>query len=262
MSGTLHYDPEIAPGIARLVFDHPGKLNALDTPMWRALQARIEQLTNLSPQERPRAIVLQGAGGSFIAGGDIEEFPAFRFDAESLAAFHEDTVAPALRALWACDIPLVAAIEGACVGGGLEIAACCDLRIAGQGSRFGVPIARLGFPMAPFEVELVARVVGETLLRELLLEARVLSATEARERHLVTRLVPDAEVQAEALRAAQRIAELSPQAMRLNKQALRQFADGHTSSREERRPHYDYAPSAEHREGLAAFNERRPARFR
>jgi enoyl-CoA hydratase/carnithine racemase len=259
MTGHVRLDPPDAQGIARLTIAHPGKLNALDTAMWRQLRGHAEALQ----ADPPRAVIVQGEGGTFVAGGDIEEFPAFRFQADTLAAFHEDLVAPALWALWQLDVPLVAQIEGACVGGGLEIACCCDLRIAGQGSRFGVPIAKLGFPMAPAEVELVARVVGETVLRELLLEARVLNAEEARARGLLTRVVPDAEVAAEALASARQIARLSPQAMRLNKRVLRQFGHRDTPShRAEREPHYAYAPSDEHREGLAAFNEKRPAVFR
>lgn len=260
MSGHIHFHPADARGIARVVIANPGKLNALDVTMWRELRAGFEALHGAATT--PRVIVLQGEGRSFVAGGDIEEFPDFRFDAESLAHFHEDVVAPALWAMLACDLPLVAEIAGACVGGGLEIAACCDIRLCGQSSRFGVPIAKLGFPMAPAELEIVARVVGETTLRELLLEARVLNAAEAYERGLVTRVVADADLAAEAQRCAARIAELSPQALRLNKQALRQFAGtGRASSRAERAPHYAYAPSEEHREGLAAFNEKRPARF-
>lgn len=258
MTGQIHFHPADAQGIARIVIDHPGKLNALNVQMWRALRAIFEGLQAASA---PRVIIVQGAGDSFVAGGDIEEFPQFRFEADTLARFHEDVVAPALWAMWACDVPMVAQINGACVGGGLEIAACCDLRLGGQGSRFGVPIARLGFPMAPAEVEIVARVVGETTLRELLLEARVLNAEEALARGLLTRVVADDTVAVEALRVAQHIASLSPQAMRLNKQVLRHFAGGGTSSRAQREPHYAYAASAEHFEGLAAFNAKRPAVF-
>ena len=109
-------------------------------------------------------------------------------------------------AMLACDIPLVAQIDGACIGGGLEIAACCDIRIAGASSRFGVPIAKHGFPMAPAELEIVA---------------------------------------AEALHTAERIACLSPQALRLNKRALRAFAMPPFSGTEQRAPHYAYADSAE-----------------
>jgi enoyl-CoA hydratase/carnithine racemase len=258
MSGHIHFHPADAHGIARVVIANPGKLNALDTTMWRELRAGFEAITAANA---PRVIVVQGEGQSFVAGGDIEEFPDFRFDAASLAHFHEEVVGPALWAMLACDVPLVAQIAGACVGGGLEIAACCDIRLCSESSRFGVPIAKLGFPMAPAEIEIVARVVGETTLRELLLEARVLTAHDALQRGLVTRVVPDEALAQEAQHCAERMAALSPQAMRLNKQALRQFARGGNSRRDQREPHYAYAPSDEHREGLAAFNEKRPASF-
>jgi enoyl-CoA hydratase len=259
-TGHVRYQAADAQGIARLTLSHPGKLNALNVAMWQELR---QHLAHIAHQPPPRAIVVAGDGGTFVAGGDIEEFPQFRFQADTLAEFHESVVAPALLALWQCDVPLIAQIDGACVGGGLEIAACCDIRICGHGSRFGVPIAKLGFPMAPLEIEIVARVIGETLLRELLLEARVLDATEAQQRGLVNRVVTDDQVASEAQASAERIARLSPQAMRLNKQALRRFAPiGLPPSRpEERHAHYAYAPSVEHREGLSAFNEKRPARF-
>jgi enoyl-CoA hydratase/carnithine racemase len=258
MTGHVHYHPADAQGIAQIVFDNPGKLNALDVPMWRELR---DVVVKQVPENAPLVIVLRGEGHSFVAGGDIEEFPNFRFDPDTLAHFHEDVVAPALWALLACDVPLVAQIAGACVGGGLEIAACCDIRLCGENSRFGVPIAKLGFPMAPAEVEIVARVVGETTLRELLLEGRVLTAPEALARGLVTRIVADADLAREVERTTTHMASLSPQALRMNKQALRQFARGGQSGRDERLPHYQYAPTAEHREGLAAFNEKRPAQF-
>ena len=206
-------------------------------------------------------MIVAGEGGHFASGGDIEEFPQFRFDAASLARFHEEDVRPALVALLDCELPLVAQIEGACLGGGLEIAACCDIRIAAAGSRFGVPIARLGFPMAPAELEIVAAVFGTTALREMLIEARVLDAGQALARGLVTRVVPDDQVRAETLAAAQSIARLSPQALRLNKRALRQFSQPAISQAAERAAHYAYAPSAEHREGLAAFVQKRPPRY-
>ncbi|MBI5268945.1 MAG: enoyl-CoA hydratase/isomerase family protein [Burkholderiales bacterium] len=261
MPGHVLLTAPDALGIARLQFSHPGKLNALSVQMWRDLRAILERLNATPPEQAPRVVLVQGEGGQFVAGADIEEFPDFRFDAATLAHYHEEVVAPALNALLDCELPLVAEIEGACVGGGLEIAACCDIRVCGEGSRFGVPIARLGFPMAPLEIEIVARVIGETVLRELLLEARVLAAAEARALGLVNRVVPDAQVADEARRTAERMAALSPQALRLNKRALRQFGRAHGSRWEDRAPHYAYAPTEEHREGLAAFNEKRPARF-
>ncbi len=247
-----------AAGIARVTLDNPGKRNALSVAMWRELRAGFEALRG---DAATRVVIVAGAGGQFAAGGDIEEFPDFRFDAATLARYHEQDVLPALLAMVDCDLPLVAQIDGACIGGGLEIAACCDIRIAGASSRFGVPIAALGFPMAPAEIEIVAGVVGPTALRELLIEARVLDAAEALVRGLVTRVVADDRLAEEAQSAAERIARLSPQALRLNKRALREFTRVKLSSLERRVPHYDYAPSAEHREGLAAFNQKRPPQF-
>lgn len=256
MTGHVTLTPADADGIARLVIANPGKLNALTVAMWRELRIGV---VSLDP-ERTRVLVVHGEGGNFAAGGDIEEFPDFRFDETLLRSFHEDDVAPALRALLDCDIPVIAQIEGACIGGGLEIAACCDIRICGMGSRFGIPIARLGFPLAPLEAEMVARVLPLRLMRELLLEARLIDANEAHAHGVVNRVVEDNEVATEVQRTAERIASLSPQAMRLNKMTLRQIARGGISDAE-RLAHYTYADSAEHREGLAAFIDKRPARF-
>jgi len=256
--GQVRLQPADAAGVARVCISHPGKLNALSVAMWHELRAIFDGLN--TAEATPRVVLLHGDGGHFVAGGDIEEFPSFRFDEQRLRHFHEEAVAPALRAMLDCDIPIVAQIDGPCVGGGLEIAACCDLRICGRASRFGIPIARLGFPLAPSEAQIVARVIGLTLLRELLVEARLLGADEALARGLVSRVVDDEAVAAEAQAACARIATLSPQAQRLNKRTLRQLARGEPSAAQ-RHEHFGYADSPEHREGLAAFVEKRPARF-
>jgi enoyl-CoA hydratase len=258
MSGHVLLLPADAAGVARVVIRNPGKLNALSVAMWHELRAIFDGLN--AAADAPRVLLLCGEGGHFAAGGDIEEFPSFRFDEDRLREFHEAGVAPALRAMLDCDIPIVAQIDGACVGGGLEIAACCDLRICGRGSRFGIPIARLGFPLAPSEALIVGRVLGLPLLRELLLEARLLGADEALARGIVNRVVDDDAVAAEAHAGAERIATLSPQAQRINKRTLRQLAEG-GPSHAQRHEHFGYADSAEHREGLAAFVEKRAARF-
>ena len=254
----IDLQPADAAGVARVRIHNPAKQNALSVAMWRQLRTAFEQLQ--AAAATTRVVLVSGEGGHFAAGGDIEEFPSFRFDEQRLRDFHEQDVAPALRALLDCDIPVIAQIEGSCIGGGLEIAACCDLRLCGRGSRFGIPIARLGFPLAPSEAQIVARVLGLPLLRELLLEARLLGADEALARGIVNRVVDDGTVAAEAEASAARIAALSPQAQRLNKRTLRQLAAGGPSAAQ-RHEHFGYADSAEHREGLAAFIEKRPARF-
>jgi enoyl-CoA hydratase/carnithine racemase len=258
MTGHVRYEGPDAPGIARVEIAHPGKLNALSIAMWGELRDVFDALKDAAAP--PRVVIVHGAGGVFVAGADIEEFPHFRFAEETLRSYHDSLVAPALRAMLDVDVPLVARIEGPCVGGGLEIAACCDLRVAGRGSRFGIPVARLGFPVAPREVEILAERVGVPLLRDLLLEARLLDADEAQRRSLVQHVVDDDAVAAEAERLAERIAALSPQALALNKRVLRQVAQGGTKA-ELRDRFFAFADSAEHREGLAAFLEKREPRF-
>jgi len=261
MSGTVHFQPDGGDGIARVVLDNAGKLNAIDIAMWRELRRVFDALQAQPPHEAPRAVIVAGAGDNFASGGDIVEFATFRFDEARLHDFHEHTVAPALHAMLACDIPLFAQIDGACIGGGFEIAACCDIRVCGEASRFGAPIAKLGFPMAPGELELLARVAGPAVLREMLLEARLLDAPRALQLGLVHAVVADTEVGAATLQRAHHAAALSPQAARINKRTLRQIAAG-GSTTTERRAHFDYAASAEHREGVTAFIEKRSPRFR
>jgi enoyl-CoA hydratase/carnithine racemase len=256
--GTINL--ELMGDWARVTLANPGKLNAIDIAMWRELRAVFERLQAMPAAEAPHAIVVCGADGQFASGGDIVEFADFRFDRDSLHDFHENVVAPALHAMLACDIPVFAQIEGACIGGGLEIAACCDIRICGEASRFGAPIAKLGFPMAPGELEVVSRVVAAPVLREMLLEARLFDAKAALGAGIVNEIVADAEVATCVQRRAERLAALSPQAARLNKRTLRHIALGDLRG-DERRALFDYADSADHREGVTAFIEKRPPRF-
>lgn len=259
MAGSVALDGGSA-GVARVTLANPGKHNAIDIAMWQALRALFERLQALPAADAPRAVVVCGAGGQFASGGDIAEFAGFRFDEARLRDFHEAVVAPALQAMLDCDLPLLAQIEGACVGGGLEIAACCDIRIAAAGSRLGAPIARLGFPMAPGELTILSRIVPTPLLREMLLEARMLDAQRALAAGLVHEVVGDAQVAARTFERAQAIAALAPAAARSNKRTLRQIAAGGPDA-DERRAHFGYAASAEHREGIAAFLEKRAPRF-
>ncbi len=234
--------------------------------MWQAIPAMLDAL----PFDT-RCLIMRGEGDHFCAGGDISEYPSFRFEQESLRAFHEEDVAPALEALLALDVPIVAMIAGYCMGGGLELAACADIRIAGQGATFGAPIAKLGMPMAQRELAIVLRAAGEATVREMLLEAKVLTAQEMKARGFLQRVMPDADLQKEALEATQRIAALSPQASRLNKQYLRGFLDENSSHafmesaqaaiRSIVTDPYSYAASAEHVEGISAFLEKRTAKF-
>jgi enoyl-CoA hydratase/carnithine racemase len=144
------------------------------------------------------------------------------------------------------------------------MASCCDIRVAGSGARFGAPIAKLGFPMAPREAQLVLAAVGEVTAREMLLEAAVLPASTLLQRGFLTRVVPDAGVQAEAAATAGRVVALAPRTARAHKQVLRALVgtartDGAIASLLPGA--YAYAATAEHREGIHAFLAKRPAQF-
>ncbi len=260
MSGRIVFDAAGPDGVARVVLANPGKHNAIDVAMWRDLRTLFERLQSLPVGDAPRAVIVCGEGGQFASGGDIQEFATFRFDEAKLHDFHEHTVAPALHAMLACDVPLLAQIDGACIGGGFEIAACCDIRVCGAASRFGAPIAKLGFPMAPGELALLARVASPAALREMLLEARLIDAARALQLGLVHAVVADADVAGHALQRAGAMAALPAHAARINKQTLRQLVAGGPTP-PERRAHFAYAPHAAHVEGITAFIEKRAPRF-
>lgn len=248
-------------GVAIVTLSNAPRLNAMSRAMWRALR---QVFLDLQADPAVRCVLLRGAGEHFCAGGDIAEYPAFRFDPATLRDFHEGDVWGGLQAMLDCDVPIVAAIGGHCMGAGVELACCCDLRVAGETARFGAPIARLGFPMAPRELALVARVAGEASTRQLLLEAAVLEASELRARGFLHGVVPAHELDEHALARARAVAALAPQAARLNKQALRALASqGATEAALLAivAQAYRYADSPEHREGIEAFLAKRPARF-
>ena len=246
--------------IAVVTLSHPGKRNALTVAMWREL-ARL--FAGFSLDAGLRAVVLRGADGHFAAGADITEFPRERADANSTYHFHQQIIAPALDAIGGCAVPVLAAIEGACVGGGLEIACECDLRIAAASAQFGAPIRHLGFPMAPRELRGVLAVAGRSVALELLLEGRTMNAATAAATGLVTRVVADADLEADVMRSATDIAAGAALAARLNKQTLRRLAPPPRDFTEaELRAFYAaWAESPEHREGVQAFLERRPPKF-
>ncbi len=256
MSGSVQCERQGA--LARVTLSHPGRFNAMSRGMWRELRrvfAGFQADTSL------RCVVLRGEAGHFCAGGDISEYPEFRHSEAGLRDFHENDVWGGLQAVLDCDVPVIAQIEGNCMGAGVEIACCCDIRIAGDTARFGAPIGRLGFPMAPREAALVLREAGALSTREMLLEGSVLDASRMLARGFLHRVVTDPAAQADA--SAQRVLALAPQAARLNKQVLRtlQTAPAEAALAALLPRAYDYAGSAEHREGVAAFLEKRPAAF-
>jgi len=208
--------------IATVTLNAKERLNALNLPMWQQLQATIHELDE---DDSVRCIVLRGAGEkAFAAGADIAEFERERFDIDSATAYGA-AMHGLLAALNECRHPIVAMIHGACVGGGLEIAAVCDMRICGQSSRFGVPVKNLGLVVAYSEMRGLVDLVGPAVALEIVLEGRVFGAAEAYDKGLVNRVVPDDEVEDEALATAQRIADGAPLVARWHKKFVRRLMD-------------------------------------
>ena len=259
MSGAVQLS--IGDSVASVTLSNPGKLNAMSRHMWQVLRATFEQI---HCDAGVRCVVVSGENGNLCAGGDISEYVDFRFEAASLRDFHENDVWPALQAMLDCDVPIVALIAGNCMGAGMELASCCDIRLAGLSARFGAPIARLGFPMAPREAALVAREAGLGVARQMLLEAAVFSATELKVSGFLSQVLADAELSAAAYTRALRIAALAPQAARMNKQTIRALvsdAGADVWNKPADDSSYAYANSAEHREGIAAFLDKRKPNF-
>jgi enoyl-CoA hydratase/carnithine racemase len=245
--------------VAQVVLRHRSRMNAMTRAMWRQLRQAFLQL---QADPRVRVVVVRGDDGHFCAGGDIAEYADFRFQSESLRDFHENDVWGGLSAMLACDVPIVAQIEGNCMGAGLEIASCCDLRLASEDARFGAPIARLGFPMAPREAALVARAVGESTARAMLLAARVFDAPALLARGFLHELLPASALAGSAQELAAQMSALAPQAARANKRTLRELAPQAPEALERLvASAYDYADCSEHREGVSAFMQKRRPNF-
>jgi enoyl-CoA hydratase/carnithine racemase len=245
--------------LARVTLDTPGKLNALDVAMWRELRAVFNRLADESAVQ---CVVLRGAGGHFAAGADIAEFPRERFDVASGRHYHLGLIAPALEAIAAAPQVVIAAIEGNCVGGGLEIATVCDLRIATSGCRIGAPVGRLGFPLALPELAPLLRLVGPALAADLLLTGRLLSGEEALARGLVQRAVPQASFETALAEVVTAVQAGSPLAARLNKRNLRMLcAQAGQFSEAQLDASFAFFGSNDYTEGMTAFLQRRAPRF-
>jgi len=245
--------------VATVTLSNPAKLNAVDSAMWQQL-ARV--VSGLAADPQLRCLVLRGEGEqAFAAGGDIEEFSSQRDTLDRAMAYHAQAGA-ALQAVGDCPLPTVALIHGACIGGGLEIAAQCDLRICGESARFGAPINRLGFSMYPVEMQALLRLAGAATMRELLLEGRILGAAEALSKGLVTRVVGDAAVVAEAYATARRICQGAPLVARWHKELLQRLQEDQPLSAGELRDSFAFLETEDYREGLAAFLAKRAPRFR
>ncbi len=257
MADTVRTDRD--GGIATIVVDSGARLNALNRDCWVQLNAAVAEL---AADDGVRCVVLRGAGDdAFAAGADITEFETVRADSVT-GKDYGDLVSETIVNLAACRHPTLALIEGVCVGGGLEIASACDMRICGEGSRFGVPINRLGLVVGYPELELLLDLVGWATTAEILFEGRILDAAEAMAKGLVNRVVADDAVEAEAYATAGRIAAGAPLAARWHKKFAHRLKDPAPLSRDELDEAYACYDTEDYRTGRRSFLDKTRPVFR
>ena len=245
--------------VAVVTLSHPDRLNVLDREGWEALADVMEAL---GQDPDVNCVVVQGAGGrAFSAGSDITGFPEERNTPEQVQEYAR-ALERALSAVRSCPHPTLALVQGVCVGGGLEIAASCDLRICGESSRFGAPINRLGLTMSYGELGPLVELVGASGTLEILLEGGLLDAERAYQLGLVNRVVSDDSVEEEGRATAHRIASGAPLVNRWHKKFVRRLGDGSPLTEKERQEVYEAFQTDDYREGVQAFLERRTPRFR
>lgn len=236
--------------LAWVTLSHPGRLNAITVGMWQALRDVFERI---AADAAVRCVIVRGEGGNFAAGADIREFPAQRADMAGVQRYHREVLAPALQAVAQCPQPVVAQIEGVCVGGGLEIASLADIRICGESSRFGVPIKNLGLVMSYSELAPLVRLVGPSVALQVLLEGNIFDAEQALRLGVVTRVEPDDQVAAQARATARLIADGAPLVARWHKKFIRNLTSGKPLTDADRDEAFDCFDTEDFRAGYRAF---------
>jgi enoyl-CoA hydratase/carnithine racemase len=238
-------------GIGHITFNRPQARNALTFPMY-------ERLAEISASPGDvRAIIITGAGDkAFASGTDINQFRVFSGADDALA--YEARIDRVLRTLERCPVPTIAAIAGACTGGGAAIAAACDLRIAAANARFGFPIARtLANCLSMANLARLSALVGSARVIEMIFTARLFTAAEAVSAGLVTEVLPDQlSLEARAIDLASLLAGHAPLTMRATKEALHRLHESLPPDEDLIRMCYT---SRDFKEGMDAFlNKRTP----
>ncbi len=196
-----------ADGIGWMIFNNPERHNAVSLEMW---QAAIEIIEDFLRDDAVRVIVVRGAGEkAFVSGADISKFEDERAEAEAVKRYDEATEG-VYSGLLNAPKPTIAMIQGYCIGGGANLAVCCDLRICSDNARFAIPAARLGLGYGYTRVRRLLNLIGPAFAKEIFFTARQFTAEEAMTMGLVNRVVPQAELEPYATDYARRIAENAP----------------------------------------------------
>jgi enoyl-CoA hydratase/carnithine racemase len=247
---------EVKDGIVRITFNRPQARNAMTFAMYE----RMAEICSAANDDRSvKCIILTGAGDkAFASGTDISQFRAFASAQDALD--YESRIDRVLTAVETCRVPTIAAIAGACTGGGAGIAACCDMRIGTANTRIGFPIARtLGNCLSMSNISRVVALVGPAMTKEMIFTSRLIEADECKTLGLLNEIVPDVEaLQRRASELAELLAGQAPLTLEVTKEAVRRIR--RTLSRDEGEDLILRAyMSEDFREGMDAFlNKRKP----
>jgi enoyl-CoA hydratase/carnithine racemase len=247
----------VEPPIGWLIVDRPAARGAMTRAMWLEMP---RLLSALATDASVRVVVIRGTNGHFIAGADIGEFRELRSD-PTLAREYDRGADDTLETLAELAVPSIAMIEGACMGGGCLVAFGCDLRIAADDAKLGIPAGRLGLAYPYKGVERLVALLGESRALDLLLTARVVAGSDAERSGLVQRAVPPASLEAATRRLAADIAENAPLALRFSRMAVRRSLPSRIPAERIQELAAACFESADYAEGVAAFLEKRRPKF-
>lgn len=252
MSVTEDLIHETRDGIGYVTFNRPAQRNALTFAMYEGLAAICDAPGDV------RALVIAGAGGAFAAGTDMTQFRAFETPEDALG--YEHRMDAVMTRIERCPVPTIAAITGACTGGGAAIAACCDLRITDARLKFGFPIARtLGNCLSITSLARLSALIGQAKVREIIFTSRLVGAEEALAAGLVMEIADDP--MARATELGRQIAGYAPLTLRVTKEGLRRLREDGPKADDRDLIETAYM-SADFREGMEAFLGKRKPEFR
>jgi enoyl-CoA hydratase len=251
---------EHEPPLGWMTINRPERRNALNYETWVRMAEAVAEL-NADPDVR--VIIMRGSTlEAFISGADISEFPSHRANAEQ-ARIYRSAPGNATSALVNSPKPVIAMIGGICIGGGLQVALSCDIRIAARGTKFGIPAARLGLAYPLDGVLSLSQIAGPANARDILMSARIFDAEEALRMGLITRIVDPAELEANVREYATRMASNAPLTMAAAKATIKEGLRD-AAERDSKKIAAMVAQcfdSEDYKEGVQAFLEKRPARF-
>jgi enoyl-CoA hydratase/carnithine racemase len=247
--------------VGHLVFNNPAKLNAVSLDMWDGF---VGILKDYAKDPEIRCVVVSGAGGkAFVSGADISKFESERANAEAQVRY--DAISKeGYESLYNFPKPTIAKVTGYCIGGGMNLAACCDMRYCNEGARFGVPAAKLGLGYGFLRIERLSRIVGLPRAMEFLFTAKQYSSKEAYDMGLVNGVAPDAELDAMVGAITGAIAQNAPFTIALAKASAREIAK--PESQQDHKKLEDMVKacfdSEDYKEGRRAFMEKRKPAFK